>query len=198
MESHPLWQGKSAWLLFIAFMEAPDDEGIQSPPMLGHLLPWLHLHPGAWGRIRRSLLLMFRPTNVDVLAVHCHSVWLKSFVCYNSVEVRWIVYACWEQEDGGEQGQNVVTETPRCSLHPSTCSLTQEHYQGSPAICWSLVELHPCFHLKLTNSDWKLHIPRVLILSEPKLWLTSSGRLLTGKHWLQWAKYANMTASFRA
>lgn len=34
------------------FMEAPDAQGIQSPPAVGHLLPWLHRHPAAWRSIR--------------------------------------------------------------------------------------------------------------------------------------------------
>lgn len=29
------------------FMEAPGAQGIESPPTVGHLLPRLHVHPGA-------------------------------------------------------------------------------------------------------------------------------------------------------
>lgn len=33
--------------VYSVFMEAPDAQGVQSPPTVGHLLLWLHLHPGA-------------------------------------------------------------------------------------------------------------------------------------------------------
>lgn len=146
--------------VYSVFMEAPDAQSIKSPPSVGHLPPWLHLHPGASRGIRRSLLLMFtckgrrsveKVVRGGCIVLQCPSVWLKSFTCYNSVEVKWIVHACWEQEDGGERGQNLLTKTSCCSQHPSTCTLTQEHNLGSPAICWSVIEVHPCFRLQLTN-----------------------------------------------
>lgn len=175
--------------VYSVFMEAPDARGIVSPPTVGHLLLWPHLHPEVSGEAFLNVYMCKCRRSWSTVVVAIVGLW-SSVSVFGLNHLSAIIRQRWSESYvrvesrrmEENRAQNVLTKTSRCSLHPSACTLPQAHDQGSPAICWPLIELHPCFHLKWTNSETP-HQTCVLILSEPKFSLTSSPRLPTGNHW---------------
>lgn len=91
---------------------------------------------------------------------------LKSFVCDNSVEVKGIIYACWEQEDGERTG-------PECVDKDLPLLATHAHAGASPGLACLLLVI--CGTTPAVPSGVELlrletpHPTCVLILSQPKL-----------------------------
>lgn len=162
--------------VYSVFMEAPDAQSIKSPPTVGHLLPWLHLHPGASRRIRRSLLLMFTCAKVEDLWIK----WCVVVVSWSSVPesglnhlsaiIRWR----WSESCMRAESRRMEENGARiCWQRPPAVPCTPPHARSRRSIIW----------VRLLSAGLLLNCNRVSICSWPPETTSTTSHMCAHSVW---------------